>query len=232
MSGASSSSAAQPASTSPPDGVLLEQIYKQALWQKEQEDEATRRAVKRVGPAVVASDDNALRDVHHLLGARGVDAAAEAFRLVADVATSCPDKSQKFVKALEREVRDVFVLRCLCQIEPRGYGDRDSFLDVVAKAFGPTLSRVKRDLFLHSHRKLTWGTPWGFLSKTQQQRRLRRRRFRPNALDRQVGQNMTSAVDEFLAGKDCSDRASASDEDEFGTTRISMEQLFPEFDHN
>ena len=43
---------------------------------------------------------------------------------------------------------------------------------------------------------------------------------------------MTSAVDEFLAGKDCSDRASASDEDEFGTTTISMEQLVPEFDHD
>ena len=43
---------------------------------------------------------------------------------------------------------------------------------------------------------------------------------------------MTSAVEELLAGKDCSDRASASDEDEFGTTRISMDHLFPEFDLN
>ena len=43
---------------------------------------------------------------------------------------------------------------------------------------------------------------------------------------------MTSAVEEFLAGKDCSDRASASDEDELGATRISMEQLLPESDHN
>ena len=70
---ASSSSAAQRARTSPPDGVLLEQIYKQALWQKEQEDEATLRAAKRVGSAVIASDDNAFRDVHIPLGARGAD---------------------------------------------------------------------------------------------------------------------------------------------------------------
>ena len=254
MSGASGSSVAEPAQPSQHNECFLRQclqrlktkqcctacpactVYNQKLWREAREIAATHDAMQYLALAIVPSSDDTLGEVHRLLQeGHGVNAAAEALSLVTDLAKSCPSTSKKFVKDLLPKMRDVFVLRILCETEPEGYGNRKSFLDAVEELFGKRkqiLTREHKDIFLHSHRKLSWGTPWGFQSQTTQQRRSRRRRFRPNAVDRLVRQEMTSAVEEFLAGKECSDRASASDEDEFGTTRIWMEQLFPELDHN
>jgi len=113
---------------------------KEASW----EEAVAGEKVDLVGKAVAASGGDALRKVHDLLAASGGDAlrkAAEAFTLIADVARSCPERAKKSVTPVQHLVHDVFVLRCLSQIEPRDRGDRDSFLEVLAEAFGPTLSR-------------------------------------------------------------------------------------------
>ena len=86
-----------------------EQVYEQASWVTEKKGAATRRALDGVGPAVAASGDKALEEVHRLLE----EAPAEACTLVAEVAQRCPKGAQESMRALFREVRDVFVLRCL-----------------------------------------------------------------------------------------------------------------------
>ena len=111
-------------------------------------------------------------------------------------------------------MRDILVLRCLCEMELKDHGNRDVFVVTVAKAFGQTFSRECRDIILHAHRKVTWGRPEAFLSKAQRRGRRRKRRWRPAALDVQLGQRMGSAVASFLAGEDFSSGASASDEAE------------------
>ena len=103
-----------------------EQVYEQASWVTEKKGAATRRALDGVGPAVAASGDKALEEVHRLLE----EAPAEACTLVAEVAQRCPEGAQEFMRALIREVRDVFVLHCMCQIEPKDHGNRDLFLKV------------------------------------------------------------------------------------------------------
>ena len=152
--------------------------------------------------------------VHFLLEAPGADVAAKAYMLIAGVARGCPERAHKSVKAVAKEVRDILVLRCLCEMEPKDHGDRDVFLVVVAKAFGQTSSKECRDIILHSHWKATWGRPGAFLSNCQRLGRRRRRRVRPAAPDVQLRQEMNSAVALFLAGEDVSDSASASDEAE------------------
>ena len=228
MSGASSSSATQPAGTSPPDGGVAEGVYErrpsdferrhhttpQASCEKEEaswEEAVAGEKVDLVGEAVAASGGDALRK------------AAEAFTLIADVARGCPERANKSVTPVQHLVHDVFVLRCLSQMAPRDRGDRDSFLKVVEEALGPTLSMDDRNIILHSHRKVTLGRDGAFLSNTQQQGRRRPRRgWRPTALDRELdrelGQMIGSSVAAFLADEYYWDGESASDEAEFGTT--------------
>lgn len=197
-----------------------EQVYEQASWVTEKKGAATRRALDGVGPAVAASGDKALEEVHRLLE----EAPAEACTLVAEVAQRCPKGAQEFMRALIREVRDVFVLHCMCQIEPKDHGNRDLFLKVVAKAFGPTWNtcpdspcltfetRKKRDQILHSHRMLTSGKPGFFQSMSSQARRRRQRRPGQTADDRELGQKINLAVKSFLEGEEDLDGASAIDE--------------------
>ena len=160
-----------------------------------------------LAPAVVPGSDDTLREVHRLLQeGHGVNAAAEALSLVTDLAKSCPSTSKKFVKDLLPKMRDVFVLRILGETEPEGYGDRRSFLDAVEELFGKRkqiLTREHKDIFLHSHRKISLGTPWAFPTETAKQRRLRRRHFRPTAEDRQVTKEIESAVYDFLCAGLC-----------------------------
>ena len=82
-----------------------------------------------------------LRNVCVLLESPGASHAAKAYMVVEEITSSCPERVKKFVKAVAREVRDILVLRCLCEVEPKDHGDRDVFLVVVAKAFGQTPSR-------------------------------------------------------------------------------------------
>ena len=204
--------------------LAQEQVYDQASWVTEGEVAATRRALEGVGPAVAASGDDALEALKPLLRTPGANRAAEAFTLVKNVARSCPKRAQTSVRALFREVRDVFVLHCMCQIEPKDHGNRDLFLKVVAKAFGPTWNtcldspcltfetRKKRDQILHSHRMLTSGKPGFFQSMSSQARRRRQRRPGQTADDRELGQKINLAVKSFLEGEEDLDGASAIDE--------------------
>ena len=129
--------------------------------------------------------DNALwevlRDVHFLLDSPGADVAAKAYMLIAGVARGCPERAQKSVNAVAKEVRDILVLRCLCEMERKDHANRDVFIVTVAKAFGQTFSMECRDLMLHAHRKVTWGKPGAYLSKNQRRGRPRGRRVRPTA---------------------------------------------------
>ena len=207
---ASSRGASQPATgVSPPDVVA---------WEKAEALAATRRAVNALHMVLLDGGSDALREVlqnvHLLLEAPGADHAAEAFTLITDVARRCPERAQKSVKAVALEVRDVLVLRCLSEMEPKYHGNRDFFLVAVARAFGQTSSQEYEDVILHSYRKVTWGRPGAFLSNTQRQGRRRKRRWRPAAPDVQLVEEMSSAVASFLAGEDFSDGASASDEAE------------------
>ena len=73
-----------------------EQVYEQASWVTEKKGAATRRALDGVGPAVAASGDKALEEVHRLLEeAPGPHRAAEACTLVAEVAQRCPKGAQR-----------------------------------------------------------------------------------------------------------------------------------------
>ena len=54
------------------------------------------------------------------------------------------------VKAVAKEVRDIVVLRCLCEMERKDHGNRDVFVATVAKAFGQTFTKECRDIILHT----------------------------------------------------------------------------------
>ena len=226
MSGASGSSVAEPAQPSQHNECFLRRClqrlitnqcctgctactaYNPSHWREAQEIAATHDAVQYLAPAIVPGSDDTLQEVHRLLQeGHGVNAAAEALSLVTDLAKSCPSTSKKFVKALLVKMRDVFVLRILGETEPEGYGDRRSFLNAVEEIFRnrkQVLSQENKDIFLHSHRKISSGTPWAFPAETAKQRRLRRRRFRPNAEDREVAKEMQKAVYDFLSTSLCS----------------------------
>ena len=155
-----------------------------------------------------------LRNVYLLLTSAGASDAAKAYMVVEEITRSCPERVKKFVKAVAREVRDILVLRCLCEMKREDHANRDVFIVTVAKAFGQTFSVECRDLILHAHRKVTWGKPGAYLSKNQRRRRPRGRRVRPTAQDVQLRQEMHSAVVSFLAGEDESAAASEGDEAE------------------
>ena len=153
-----------------------------------------------------------LRNVCVLLESPGASHAAKAYMVVEEITSSCPERVKKFVKVVAREVRDILVLRCLCEMKREDHANRDVFIVTVAKAFGESFSMECRDLILHAHRKVTWGKPGAFLSKTQQRRPHRRRRERRAAEDFVLGQEIISAVKSFLEGEDVADVVSCTEE--------------------
>ena len=153
-----------------------------------------------------------LRNVYLLLTSDGASHAAKAYMVVEEITRSCSERD--LMKAVAREVRDILVLRCLCEMKREDHANRDVFIVTVAKAFGESFSVECRDLILHAHRKVTWGKPGAHLSKNQRRGRPRGRRVRPTAQDVQLRQEMHSAVVSFLAGEDESAAASEGDEAE------------------
>ena len=148
-----------------------------------------------------------LRNVCVLLESPGASHAAKAYMVLEEITRSCPERVRKFVKAVAKEVRDILVLRCLCEMQREDHANRDVFIVILAKAFGQTFSRECRDIILHAHRKVTWVRQGASLSKTQRRGRRRKRRWWPAAPDVQLGQEMGSAVAPFLAGEDFSSGA-------------------------
>ena len=79
---------------------------------------------------------DALRKARRLLERSCAKSAAKALIAIDDVAKSCDTDASAFVKAAERAVRDVVVMRCQSQDDPE---DRFAFLDNLEKAFGGPL---------------------------------------------------------------------------------------------
>ena len=96
-----------------------------------------------------------LRNVYLLLTSAGASDAAKAYMVVEEITRSCSERD--LIKVVAREVRDILVLRCLCEMKREDNANRDVFIITVAKAFGQTFSMECRDLMLHAHRKVTWG---------------------------------------------------------------------------
>ena len=185
-------------------------------WEKEEERSAMHRAVEALSNALEKEEcdpsRSKLRNVYLLLTSDGASHAAKVYMVVEEVTRSCSERD--LIKAVAREVRDILVLRCLCEMKREDHANRDVFIVTVAKAFGQTFSVECRDLILHAHRKVTWGKPGAHLSKNQRRGRPRGRRVRPTAQDVQLRQEMHSAVVSFLAGEDESPAASEGDEAE------------------
>ena len=185
-------------------------------WEKEEERSAMHRAVEALSNALEKEEcdpsRSKLRNVYLLLTSVGASHAAKAYMVVEEITRSCSERD--LIKAVAREVRDILVLRCLCEMKHEDHANRDVFIVTVAKAFGESFSVECRDLILHAHRKVTWGKPGAHLSKNQRRGRPRGRRVRPTAQDVQLRQEIHSAVVSFLAGEDESAAASEGDEAE------------------
>jgi len=84
-----------------------------------------------------------LREARHLLEAPSAESAASALIMIGDVSRSCDVEAIGAVKAAERAVRDVVVLRCRSQADP---GNREDFLDAAEEAFGRRGLGLEREL--------------------------------------------------------------------------------------
>ena len=77
--------------------------------------------------------------------------AANALIMIGYVADSCDEEAAGAVKAAERAVRDVVVLRCRSQADP---GDRGAFLNAAVEAFGRPLERELEACLILAFHKL------------------------------------------------------------------------------
>ena len=106
--------------------------------------------------------------------------AATALRLVSALrerleATTCTLQVLRAVKAVERALRDVTVLRCRCFAPP---GDRAAFLAIVGEAFGGTLDSKEESAICLSYKRRMSLAPDAFPSKNSSRSRPRRPRRR------------------------------------------------------
>ena len=85
-----------------------------------------------------------LRNVYLLLTSAGASDAAKAYMVVEEITRSCSERD--LIKAVAREVRDILVLRCLCEMKHEDHANRDVFIVTVAKAFGQSFSKECRDM--------------------------------------------------------------------------------------
>ena len=155
---------------------------------KNEAEEKTREAIKALQSAEEAGGGEALGEARRLLEASCTKSAASAVMVVADVAKNCEKEVRCAVKAAERTVRDVLVMRCRCQAVP---GDKDSFLETVEQAFGRPLDQKLKAVVLLSYHKITRDKPNKFLSKNQMENARRggprRRRERGTSGDAPAG---------------------------------------------
>ena len=95
--------------------------------------ERTRDAIRSLAAAKVTwKEDCRLRAARLALVVPSARSAARALIAIGIVAKSCDKAAENNVKAAERAVRDVVVLRCLPQVEP---WDRLPFIANAAQAF-------------------------------------------------------------------------------------------------
>ena len=86
--------------------------------------------------AEAASGDSALGEARRLLDAPGAKSAAVALMTISAAAKNCEQEVSRAIKAAERAVIDVVVLRCCSRVQP---GDRSAFLEAAEEAFGRLL---------------------------------------------------------------------------------------------
>jgi len=115
------------------------------------EADMTLNAIRLLVAAEEAGGGDALGEARGLLQTPCAQSAANALIAIGHVATNCDDEALGAVKAAERAVRDVVVLRCCAP----GGGvldvDQGAFLEAVEVAFdmplrGDFLGKADRDL--------------------------------------------------------------------------------------
>ena len=129
------------------------------------ESEKTREAIQSLGTALEAwggrgargyreeLGGDALREARSLLE-RSPWTAKSAFSAlikIGEVAETCDEEALGAVKAAERAVRDVVVLRCRHQDQPT---DRSAFLAAAVEAFGGPLGPELKSVLLLAHHKI------------------------------------------------------------------------------
>ena len=131
---------------------------------EEEAAQKTQNAVRSLEAAEVAGGGEALGEARQLLEDPCAKSAASALMAIADVAKGCDKEALGAVKAAERAVRDVVVVRCRSRAEP---GDRGAFLEAAEEAFGRPLDRELRAVLLLAYHKFAKNRPDTFLSNSQ-----------------------------------------------------------------
>ena len=85
-----------------------------------------------------------IKDVIRLLRAPSAKNAADAFIMMGQVADSCDTEAEGNVKAAQRVVADVVVLRCRSVSEPPG--TKEAFIRAAEEAFGRRRGDLDRGL--------------------------------------------------------------------------------------
>ena len=118
------------------------------------EADKTEDAIRLLVAAEEAGGGDALGEARGLLQTPCAQSAANALIAIGNVATNCDDEALGAVKAGERAVRDVVVLRCCSVSEAR---NRETFILAAEEAFGrrgEPLDHELRAVLLLAYHKL------------------------------------------------------------------------------
>ena len=130
----------------------------------EEAAENTRDGIRSVEAVEEAGGGEALGNARRLREGHCAKSAASALMDLAKVTKSCDKEALGAVKAAERAVQGVVVLRCRSQAKP---ADRGAFLEAAEEAFGMPLDRELRAALLIAYHKTTKNKPGTFLSNSQ-----------------------------------------------------------------
>ena len=152
-------------------------------WAHEEAVEKTRDAIRSM-EAVEKECGHDLENSRRLLEGPSAKSAASALMDLESLAKSCDKGALAAIKAAERAVRDVVVLRCCSQGEEK---DRGAFLEAAKEAFGRPLDRELRAKLLLAASKIFEDQPDTFPSNTKKEAerrggRKRSKRLRPSVV--------------------------------------------------
>ena len=120
-----------------------------------------------------AGGGEALGEARFFLEESCTKSAASALLIVAGVAKSCEKQARSAVKAAERAVRDLLVIRCRSRAVPE---DRRAFLLAAEQVFGGKLETQLRAVLLLAFHKVPTGKSETVLSNSQLDAALRKRK--------------------------------------------------------
>ena len=118
----------------------LRRVAPEVSWAHKEAVGNERDAIRSM-EAVEEACGHALKNARCLLEGPCAKSAASALMDLAKVAKSCNNEALGAVKAAERAVRGVVVLRCRSQAKP---ADRGALLEAAEEAFGRPLDRELR----------------------------------------------------------------------------------------